>query len=408
MPIRMHTVVVGAGSIGAACAYYLSREPGMRVTLVDRGEVAGENTSLAAALYTQVRSKSHHMSLVSETLRVIGELEQRLGEPLGVQRPGTVHCATDMSTLGAQHTLEQNADKHGIAHREATADELARWFPWLEADRVTRAVFFPDDIHLDPVILSNAFVRAARSYGATVLTGTEVTGLSTDRGAVCEVHTSVGDLNCDAVVDAAGVWANLLTVPQGVHLPMAPVRSFYFITASCPELFPPSQPVCIIPGARAYTRSEGGGLLIGLRDSPGLAVNPLELPKHVRQMSLADMNMVFHAMEHHGDTLIGLFPSLPDIGIRHVVGGLSTYTADGEFILGPVGTVRGLYAATGCSGSGVATAGGLGRAIAAMVSGQRPFVDVGPFAPDRFVGVDAMSSDFLALCAAARAGKRDG
>ncbi len=61
---------------------------------------------------------------------------------------------------------------------------------------------------------------------------------------------------------AAGPWAGLVALEVGWHLPMAPIRSHYWITSKAPEFKKP-QPYVILPDANAYARTEMGGLLFG-------------------------------------------------------------------------------------------------------------------------------------------------
>ena len=55
------------------------------------------------------------------------------------------------------------------------------------------------------------------------------------------------------------------------------------------------------------------------------------------------------------------------MGWAHYTAGLSTYTIDGEYLLGAWPGVGGLSVATGCNGSMLSAAGGVGRLVAAQV-----------------------------------------
>ena len=88
--------------------------------------------------------------------------------------------------------------------------------------------------------------------------------------------------------------------------------------------------------------------------------------------------------------------------------GLSAYTPDGMFVLGPVPATERFFAAAGCCGSGIAASGGIGLAVAELALGQSPSFDLAPFRPDRFGAVDPFSPELHARCAAARSGKLSG
>jgi 4-methylaminobutanoate oxidase (formaldehyde-forming) len=386
----------------------LSQVENLNVTLIDKGAAAGENTSLAASLFTLARSKSHHIPLVQETYRAIQQLESQLGEKLGTVALGTVHLASDPTTEKALEHVLSNCDEFSIQHRNAAKDDLKKWFPWLNHDLVSEAAFFPQDIYVDSVVLTQAYVAAARQNGAKIRFNTHVTDVELEGDQVVAVNTPFERIECDAVVDAAGVWSNLLSVRHGIHLPMAPVRSIYWITEKNEGLFPKHQPVCIIPEAKTYTRPESGALLFGIRDTRGVAVNPTKLGPSVHQLQLTDTEEIFEILSSDGKRLLDFFPELANTGIQHVVSGLSTYTIDGEFIIGESDRINGFFAATGCSGAGVATSGGFGRLIAEMIAGIPLYTDASKFDPNRTPEINPFSDEFVSACANVRSGKRDG
>jgi 4-methylaminobutanoate oxidase (formaldehyde-forming) len=102
------------------------------------------------------------------------------------------------------------------------------------------------------------------------------------------------------------------------------------------------------------------------------------------------------------------FPDLEKVGIAHYITGLSTYTPDSLFVLGPVPGIKGFLAATGCCGAGIAASGGIGRAIAELAAGLPSTFDLSPFRVDRFGPVDPMSAVFQKRCADARSRKVSG
>src|SRR3546814_18879198 len=87
------------------------------------------------------------------------------------------------------------------------------------------------------------------------------------------------------------------------------------------------------------------------------------------------------------------FPAIPQAKFSDYVSGLSTYTPDGQILLGPIPGVRNLFTAAGCCGSGIALSAGIGSAISALARNEEPVFDIAPFAPDRFGRVDPRSEE---------------
>jgi len=279
--------------------------------------------------------------------------------------------------------------------------------PWLKLSSGAAVLFTPQDAFADGYLLAQGYARAARANGVTILQNRAVKSIRLSNGAVKGVLTSEGELTGSVVIDAAGIWAGLLAWELGIGLPMAPVRSHYWITAPDP-LFDRNQPFVILPDARAYTRPEGNQLLFGLRESNGVSVDPRRLPEDLSGFMIGRPEDEQESLLEGYPLLQPLVPGLDKIGIAHYIAGLSTYTPDSFFVLGPVPGIKGFLVATGCCGAGIAASGGIGRAMAELAAGRPPSFDLGAFSVTRFGLVDPMSEAFQKRCAAARSRKVSG
>ncbi len=409
---RADIVVVGAGVLGLAVAWALGRalgqtsgpDGGRSVLVVDRHPPATQATARAAALLTRARGDAATAALVRDTYAAIASLEEELDEDLGLRRVGTLHVAASPARVEALRALVA-----GSADPVVWLDgaEAARRAPCLSAAAVERAAFMPMDGFIDPVRLADAYRRSARRSGVRFRHGLSVRAIRVEHGAVAGLDTDQGTIAAPCVVNAAGAWAAGLAWTAGIGLPQAPVRSQYWITEPRPDLFPRDLPALVLPDAGAYARPELGALLFGLRGGRSVAFDPAALPDDTTGLDLADSDGGWETLEEGWEGLARLCPPLLRVGIAHYVSGLSTYTADGRFVLGPVPEVLGLCLATGCCGAGIAASGGIGRAVAAAILGGNG-VDVSSFAPGRLGAVDPFSPALRAACAGARSGKTAG
>jgi 4-methylaminobutanoate oxidase (formaldehyde-forming) len=295
----------------------------------------------------------------------------------------------------------------GIRTEWIKPEEAVGLVPWLNLSSEASVLFTPQDAFADGYLLAQAYARAAKANGVTIRQNTAVKGISLHHDEVDGVFASEGHLASSVVIDAAGVWGGLLAWELGIGLPMAPVRSHYWISAPDP-LFDRHQPFVIVPDARAYTRPEGNKLLFGLRESKGVSVDPRRLPEDLSGFMIGGPEDEKESLIEGFPLLHPFFPGLEKVGIAHYITGLSTYTPDGLFVLGPVPGIRGFLAATGCCGAGIAASGGIGRAIAELAAGLSPTFDLGPFRIDRFGPADPMSEDFQKRCSEARSAKSSG
>lgn len=209
------------------------------------------------------------------------------------------------------------------------------------------------------------------------------------------------------MVNAAGAWANLLMRPLHVGLPFTPVRSHFWITDIDRKRFPAGHPFTVIADARAFTRSDVGALIIGLRESHCQAFDPSTQTDKLEDFDF-NRSAEWTVLDECAPLLKRYLHDIDDLPIAHYMAGPSCYVPDAMFIVGPVKAYNGLFAVAGCCGGGVAAGGGMGRLAAEMICGHAPFVPPTLFAPERFGEIDPFSTEFQRRCADARSNKKGG
>ena len=253
--------------------YYLAGLGRGQVRLLERRTVAGANSPRAAGLLSRPRPKAALIPLVLETYAAIADLEDDLGQSLGLRQVGSLHVADSPAARASLADLVQNASSTGVVSEWIEPADAVRLVPWLTLHGEEAVVFFPEDAFVDPYLLTRAYSHAAKLRGAVIREGVGVTAIRRQGDRVIGVETAEGFLAAPVVIDAAGVWAGVLAWQVGIGLPMAPVRSQYWITAPHP-LFAGRQPIVLLPDARTYTRPEIGSLLFGLREARSKHVDP--------------------------------------------------------------------------------------------------------------------------------------
>ena len=402
-------LIVGGGIFGAAIAFALGqRGLGERVLLLERRQLAHAATSCAAALVTLVRDKEHFIPLVQETYRAIETLRTDFAEDVGLRQVGALHVANGAAGETLRELAERCAE-HGITSETLTPTDAVDRAPWLDDSAFDTAVFFPQEAYVEPYQLCTAYARAAFRMGVKQRLDADVRHIRVDAQRITGVELADGAfLPARIVINAAGAWGGLLCAELGLPLPMAPVRSQYWITQT-DALFPRNSPIVLLPEIRAYARPEVGALLFGVRENNTAVADPRQLPTDLAGFVFdpddADgWNNLAEGAEH----LRRFFPDIDRLGIAHYITGPSNYTPDGNLVLGGINGIDGLFVATGCNGAGIAVSGGIGRLIAELVVGQATFVDPAPHRPQRRGNFDPFAPEFLRLCADARSRKTSG
>ena len=404
---KVDAIVIGGGIFGCAIAYYYTKNnPGKKIVILERNEICNAATSRAAALVTRIRSKKDFIPLSLETYHAVAEMEKQLHESMDMKRVGVLHVAASEATVADLDYMMRIADSFNEPAEYLKHEKVKTKVPWLKTDEILKFGFMPLESYCDPYLLGTFFARCAKMQDADIRQGVEVKGLLMEDNVAIGVSTAAGDIYADAVVIAAGAWSPVLAMQAGVGLPMAPVRSQYWITERN-NIFPVDSPIVLLPDAQAYARPEGGGLLFGIRETKSFTTSSLDIPKDISDFSFSPDRGVSDLSEVI-DKLGRFFPAVYDAGLKYYIAGFSGYTPDNNLSMGIIPGVKNLFAATGCAGAGISVSGGVGLAFAEMLAGKSNPYDFTNFNIDRFGKIDPFSKEWLDKCALARSQKRSG
>ena len=397
-------LIIGGGIFGCSIAWNLARRSSGSVLLLERRELATATTPRAAGLIRNLNLKKGQTPLKTLTIEAISLLGDELEETLQWHQVGGLLVAESEANILHLEALEKHSFKPFGNFQWIERAEAEEMVPWLDASKANKFALLPDDGFIDSYLFAKFYARAAKKHGAVLKTGIEVTALQKSGNRITGVQTPQGKISAGCVIDAAGPWAGLVALEAGWHLPMAPVRSHYWITSKAPEFKQP-QPYVILPDANAYARTEMGGLLFGLRDRVSLNHDPRQLPEDLSELRFDQDPEGWNVLEDQGPELARFYPGLETTQIAHYISGPSTYTPDGQFVLGSVPDIDGFLVATGCCGSGIGASGGIGSAIAELAIGGETGFDLESFRTDRFGRIDAFSPEWMQRCADARSNK---
>lgn len=356
-------VVIGAGIVGAACAYYAARA-GLAVTVVDRGGAAGGTTGAGEGnILLSDKEPGPELDLALRSRELWGSLDVSGFE---WEPKGALVVASTAAELEALAEL--------VAAQRAAGVQAEQVDPLEHEPHLNPALAggfrYRQDAQVQPML---AAARLLAASGAQFRPDTTVLGV-----APGEVHTDRGVLRADAIVNAAGVWAGSL---PGAQLPILPRRGFILVTGRvAPDLVrhkvyaagyvadvaSSSQELQTSPVVEA---TRAGTILIGAsRERVGFDAT----------FSLAVLRALAAGAVH-------LFPALARVPVIRAYRGFRPYTPDHLPVIGADPRVPGLYHASGHEGAGVGLAPATGEAITALITGAAPPVALQPFSPARFL-----------------------
>ncbi len=219
-----HVLIVGGGATGAALAHDLTLR-GLRVTLVERGEVTSGTTGRHHGL---LHSGARYAVNDPESARECIEenfILRRIAPGSFELNDGLFVAITDEDAAYAETFLAACA-QCGIPTRVLTPEQALRREPNLNPE-LKLAVQVPDGT-MDAMRLPLRFLATARHHGADIRPFTEVVAVRWRGRAVSGVRVrdhrsdTLYNLDADLVVNAAGPWAGQVAAMAGVSVPVRP------------------------------------------------------------------------------------------------------------------------------------------------------------------------------------------
>src|SRR4051794_2223317 len=159
-------VVVGAGVVGAACAYRLAAA-GARVRLCERGHVAsGSSGACEGNVLAWDKELERELPLALRSAQLWAELAETLPDDFEYDRKGSVVVAETDEELAASAERAQTLAGLGVKGEVLDAGALRREEPYAAHD-LPGGVLYPADAQLEPRLATAALVKAAVSKGAS-------------------------------------------------------------------------------------------------------------------------------------------------------------------------------------------------------------------------------------------------
>jgi len=360
-------VIVGGGVIGCATAYYLARA-GASVTVLERGEVAGEASGASAGMLAALSDEGHRpplfTELCDESLALYDSLLPDLattGIDVRHRRIDILHLALDDAQAEALREFHRRKQRETEAYWLKT-DEVLEVEPAANPKAVA-GVLAPGAQYVDARALTQALAEAARRRGAAVREHEGARRLLPRGGRLGAVRTETDSYEADAFVLAGGPWTLDLARRLGAHVPVRPVRGQMLSLDG-----PPGGLRTMIWGPAYLIPREEGQTYVGA------TVEEAGFRKHTTMAGLRGLRSGAEA----------LVPALRTAPQRRAWAGLRPAAPDDLPIMGLLPGWENVWVSTGHFRNGVLLAPLSGRLIAQSVLAGRPADKLAQLSPGRF------------------------
>lgn len=417
LPTHADVIVIGGGVIGTTAALFLA-ERGVHVVLLEKGEIACEQSSRNWGWCRQAVRDPREFDLIRESLRLWREMNARCGADTGFRTTGILFAARTEAEQATYRDWCRAAAGAGIESRMIEGAELARLLPG-DTQLPAQALWCESDGRAEPQWAAPAFADAARRHGAVILTRCAVRGIETAAGQVSGVVTERGPIRARRVILAAGAWSRRLLRELGISLPQLKVRASVARTSAVaggPE-------AALWDGAVAFRKRADGGYTIADGSRTVVPLTPDSFRVFVPFMPM--MRLEWRAIrlvldgrfvtewgeaapvpwdqvspyekarsldprpdQGYLDALMARlrarYPAFAPARIEQSWAGFIDTTPDAVPVISGVDGLSGLIVATGFSGHGFGIAPGAGHLVADLACGARPIVDPAEFRLSRY------------------------
>ena len=384
-------VVVGGGTVGAWCAYFLRRAGAGRVVLLDKRDLGAGATSRAAGIVRGQGGTPTAVRLAQWTQAFYRRQRDELGTDSGFTEQGYfMPCFTDAEVAAARSRMAMQRGL-GLEVTWLDAEQAARRIPTLGLGVHLGGTYAAGDGWLHPPRNVAAYTLALHSSGVQVRERTAFTGLvRSPDGRLAGVETTGGRIATDQVVLTGGPELAEVARLAGISVPVGAVRHQVAVTQRHPELESGRFPMVFDLPSGLYFRPEDRGVLFGMS-------NPAEVPGPALEIDHAYLATM-------RERLAALVPATAGLGLRRVWAATIEYTPDHLPILGPGRDIDGSVidgVTVACAaGHGMMWGPGVSRAAADLVlTGTSDVVDTSILGMDRFDehGRSSLAADPIAL-----------
>ncbi|KAF0675631.1 NAD(P)/FAD-dependent oxidoreductase [Profundibacterium mesophilum] len=419
VPQEADLVIIGGGIAGVTAALFAARA-GLRCVLLEKGRIAGEQSSRNWGWIRQQGRDPAELPIVVEAARHWRRFDTETGGALGLRQTGTLYLVDRERDLERYDAWLPHARANGIESKLLSDVRCYEMMP-AAAGGWKGALWTASDMRAEPFVAVPELARHAERAGAVICEEVAVRRLDIVAGKVAGAVSETGRISAPRVVLAGGAWSSLFLRNHGVWLPQLSVRASVAATAPMPEVFAG----CAADSRLAFRRRADGGytlapsnwheLFIGpdafraLRafapqirsDLAGTAFRPAaprgwpdawSTPRRwsgdevspFERMRVLDPRPSPRKLREIAGRFAARFPRIGPVRLAGQWAGMIDTMPDIVPVLDRCAALPGLIVATGLSGHGFGIGPGIGRIAADLAMDRDPGHDLTRFRMGRF------------------------
>jgi len=274
----------------------------------------------------------------------------------------------------------EKQQKIGLDVSLLDTDQARKMEPSL-SEKILGSTFSPLDGQVNPILLTFAFISAAKKLGTEVLTHIEITGIELKSGEVRSIKTTKGEIQTDIIVNATGAYAARVGKLVDLDIPIKPRRGQILVTEAAPQILRRGLLSAGYIAAKfdpSLAETQGVGISMDQTSSGNLLLGS------TREFVGFDKRTTYEGINSILRNTSRIIPQLKNMHIIRSFAGLRPYTPDGLPILGKVQGIEGFIMAAGHEGDGMALSPITGELIAELIDTGETSISLDPFRLERF------------------------
>ncbi len=369
MNSHYRVVVIGGGVVGASVLYHLAKLGWSDVCLLERSVLTAGSSWHAAGGIHALNADPNMAALQAYTIDLLPTIQEESGQDIGLHMTGGLTMAGTPDRWEWLQSAYRVFQSIGIDDcRLVTPQEAQELNPIMSIDGFLGGMWADREGYLDTTGTVHAYARAAKKRGASYFEHTKVESLEQTSDG-WRVITDKGEITCEHVVNAAGLWAKQVGRMAGIELPVSPMKHHYLVSDSIPQLeqLDFEVPMTVDLEGFTYLRQDQNGVLLGI----------YEVNTEHWAMDGAPWDYGMELFQEQTDRIeneliLGFerYPALQDVGVKTWVNGAFTFAPDGNPLVGPVRGKPGYWSACAVM-AGFLQGGGVGKTLAEwMIQGE--------------------------------------
>ncbi|MEO0072278.1 MAG: FAD-binding oxidoreductase [candidate division WOR-3 bacterium] len=361
-------IIIGAGIIGAATGYYLSKKR-LKVYVFEKAFPCYGSTGRCIG---GIRAQYAHplsIQVMIESIKIFSTLRDELNRDVEWYQGGYLFLAHTEEKKRTYLEAIKLQKQFGLPVEFISPEECSRIVPGLNCEDLLGGSYSPYDGQANPFAVTYGYLEGIKKHRGKIFTYTEIKKINLTGEKVSSVVTDKNEeYFAPVIVNAAGPWAKKIGELVGLSLPIEPERHESLVTEACERLFDPMI-VDYRPDGCYFVQNYKTGHFIGcytpIPNDPGdhLDASSTFLTEMPRRM-------------------VRLLPKLRHLKVLRQWAGSYEMTPDGNPIVGAT-PIDGFYVSAGMCGHGFMFGPALGKLLADLITEGKSSISLEEFSYNR-------------------------